>query len=128
MPLYLGAVLIYSLLALAVAIPMTALISGGITRFLGGFINVTFPAFSLPLKCLVIEIAIGILCRCLRRIYPVMKGTGITVREAMSDYGSGDAAGAGGRADGSSDTCSGSVASIAAFAAQHIPAAGAVWC
>ena len=88
--LYLGAVLIYSLLALAIAIPATALISGGITQFLGGFINVTFPPFSLPPNVLAIEIAIGILVPLLAALYPVLKGTGITVREALADFGSGN--------------------------------------
>ncbi len=89
--LYLGAVLIYSLLALAIAIPLTAVVTGVMTRFLGGFINVTFPSLSLPLNVLAIEVAIGILVPLLAALYPVLKGTGITVREAFSDYGSGDA-------------------------------------
>jgi putative ABC transport system permease protein len=89
--LYLGAVLAYSLLALAIAIPLTALVSGAITQFLGGFINVTFPPFSLPPNVLAIEVSIGILVPLLAALYPVLKGTGITVREALSDYGSGDA-------------------------------------
>ncbi|MFN2200352.1 MAG: FtsX-like permease family protein [Caldilineaceae bacterium] len=87
--LYLGAVLMYSLLALAVAIPLTALISGFITKVLGGFINVDFPAIALPLNVLAIEVAIGVLIPLLAALYPVLKGTGITVREALSDYGSG---------------------------------------
>ena len=48
---------------------------------------------SLPLKCAGdSDLDRDIWCRCWRRSYPVMKGTGITVREALSDYGSGDAA------------------------------------
>lgn len=88
--LYLGAVLSYSLLALAIAIPLTALISGGITQFLGGFINISFPLLSLPLNVLAIQVSIGILVPLLAALYPVMKGTGVTVREALSDYGSGN--------------------------------------
>ena len=87
--MYLSSVLVYSVLALAIAIPMTVVVSGALAQFLGGFINVTFPAFSLPIDVLVIEIAVGILVPLLAALYPVFKGTGVTVREAISDYGLG---------------------------------------
>lgn len=42
--MYLGAVLVYSAkLALAVAVPLTVVVAGGLAAFLGGFINVEFP-------------------------------------------------------------------------------------
>jgi putative ABC transport system permease protein len=52
---------------------------------------VEFPRLSLPLNVLIIQVSIGVLVPLLAAVYPVMKGTGITVREALSDYGSGDA-------------------------------------
>jgi putative ABC transport system permease protein len=87
--LYLGAVLIYSLAALAVAIPLTSVVAGGIVSFLGGFINVEFPRWSLPVNILLIQILVGILVPLLAAILPVLKGTSVTVREAISDYGTG---------------------------------------
>ena len=87
--MYLSSVLIYSVLALAVAIPLTAVVSGALTQFLGGFINVAFPPLSIPVNVLLIEIVVGIAVPLLAAIFPVFKGTGITVREAISDYGLG---------------------------------------
>ncbi len=85
--MYLGAVFLYSVAALAVAVPLTVLAGGGIASFLGGFINVDFPRWSLPLNVLLIELAVGMLVPLLAALYPVFKGTGITVREAVTDYG-----------------------------------------
>lgn len=85
--LFLGAVLIYSLAALAVAIPLTVFVAGGLAGFLGGFINVDFPRWSLPTTVLSIQLAVGLLVPLLASLVPVFKGTAVTVREAVSDYG-----------------------------------------
>lgn len=87
--MYLGAVLIYSLFALAIAVPLTVVAAGGIASFLGGFINVDFPRWSLPVDVLLIQVAVGVLVPLLAALSPVFKGTGITVREAITDFGAG---------------------------------------
>lgn len=85
--MYLGAVLVYSLAALAVAVPLTVLAGGGIAAFLGTFINVDFPRWSLPPVVLAIQMLVGLLTPLLAALVPVFKGTALTVREAVSDYG-----------------------------------------
>ena len=87
--MYLGAILIYSLLALAVAIPLTVVVGGLLTGLLGGFINIDFPTLTLPLNVLIIQVIVGLLVPLLAALYPVFRGTGITVREALSDLGAG---------------------------------------
>ncbi len=87
--MYLSSVLIYSLLALAVAIPLTAVVSSALAQFLGGFINVTFPALSIPTNILLLEVVVGVGVPLLAALYPVYRGTSVTVREAISDYGLG---------------------------------------
>ena len=76
--MYLSSVLIYSLLALAVAIPLTALVSSALAQFLGGFINVTFPALAMPLNVLLIEVVVGIGVPLLAALYPIYRGTSVT--------------------------------------------------
>ncbi|MFO7635606.1 MAG: FtsX-like permease family protein [Caldilinea sp.] len=85
--MYLGAVLIYSVAALAVAVPLTVVVAGGLAGFLGGFINVEFPRWSLPLNVIIIQLAVGILAPLLAALVPVWRGAAITVREAVTDYG-----------------------------------------
>jgi putative ABC transport system permease protein len=85
--MYLGAITAYSLAALAVAIPLTVLVGGGIAGFLGSFINIDFPRWSLPPLVLAIQVFVGLLTPLLAALVPVYKGTSMTVREAVSDYG-----------------------------------------
>ncbi|MBK8049852.1 MAG: ABC transporter permease [Anaerolineales bacterium] len=85
--IYIGAVLIYSVAALAVAVPLTVLAAGGIAGFLGGFINVEFPRWTLSTNVLAIQLVVGLLVPLLAALVPVAKGTSITVREAVSDFG-----------------------------------------
>lgn len=95
--MYLGAVLIYSLAALVVAIPLTIVVAGELAAFLGGFINVEFPRWSLPPTVVAIQLAVGILAPLLAAAVPVWRGASVTVREAVTDYGVGAQAGADGR-------------------------------
>jgi putative ABC transport system permease protein len=87
--MYLGAVVIYSLLALAIAIPATMFLATGLERFLGGFINLTTPGYVMPAEVLLVQIGIGLLVPLLAALWPVVRGTAISVREAISDYGVG---------------------------------------
>ena len=63
--------------------------SGQASQYLAGFINVEFPEFGIPPRVLVIEILVGILVPLLAALVPVFRGTRITVREALADYGIG---------------------------------------
>ncbi len=87
--MYLSAVMAYSMLALLVAIPLTVFVAGGIAQFLGGFINIDFPRWSLPTNVLVIQLLVGIVVPLLAALWPVRRGTSVSVREAISEYGLG---------------------------------------
>ncbi|MEM7127457.1 MAG: ABC transporter permease [Chloroflexota bacterium] len=88
--MYIGAVLLYSILALLIAIPITVFVAGGLMQILGGFINIDFPRWVLPLPVLLVQVGVGILIPLLAALYPVIRGTGVTVREAISDFGIGN--------------------------------------
>ena len=87
--MYLSAVVIYSLLALATAIPLTMLLATALERFLGGFINLTTPGYVMPTNVLLVQVGIGLMIPLLAALWPVIRGTAISVREAISDYGVG---------------------------------------
>ena len=87
--MYLSAVMAYSLLALLVAVPLTVFVAGGIAQFLGGFINIDFPRWALPWSVLLLQVLVGIVVPLLAALWPVRRGTGVSVREAISDYGLG---------------------------------------
>ena len=85
--LYLVTVLLYGVLALAVAIPSAAFVAGRLSLYLAGFVNVDFPDFSIPPSILILEIAIGLLLPLFAALFPIWSGTRVTVREAFTDYG-----------------------------------------
>ena len=85
--LYLVMVLLYGVLALAIAMPSAALAAGRLSLYLAGFINVDFPDFSLPPSIVLLEMAIGLLLPLCAALIPIWSGTRVTVREAISDYG-----------------------------------------
>ncbi len=97
--MYLGAVVIYSLLALATAIPMTIWLATTLERFLGGFINLTTPGYVMPTSVLLLQVGIGLLVPLAAALWPVIRGTAISVREAISDYGVGKGHSGTGRLD-----------------------------
>jgi putative ABC transport system permease protein len=97
--LYLGMVCLFGVLALIVAIPIAAVVAGQTTQYLAGFVNVDFRDTGVPPDLLVLEIIIGIALPMLAALFPIIGGTRVTVREAISDYGLGKGESGGGIID-----------------------------
>jgi putative ABC transport system permease protein len=87
--LYLVMIILFGVLALLIAVPLSILAAGQLSLYLAGFINVDFPAFTIPPDVIALEIAIGMLVPIIAGLFPVIAGTRITVRAALSDYGIG---------------------------------------
>jgi putative ABC transport system permease protein len=86
--LYLSSVLVYSLLALAVAVPLGALAASRLTATLLPLMPIPpDPAFRVSQSALTQQILIGLLVPLLAALWPVFSGVRITVREAISSYG-----------------------------------------
>jgi len=86
---YLAGVIVYGLLAVAVAVPLGALggvlLSGYILRIL----NVPGSGYQLLPQIVAAQLATGLLVPLLAAIWPVLQGVGVSVREALSSYGVG---------------------------------------
>jgi putative ABC transport system permease protein len=89
MRLYLGMVLIFGVLSLALAIPLSSIVAYGITRYLAGLINFDFRGFRVPVEVVALEIAVGLLIPLAAALFPVVSGVRVTVREALNSYGAG---------------------------------------
>jgi putative ABC transport system permease protein len=85
--MYLIMVVIYGILALLIAVPTSAWLSGWTVQLLAGFINVDFPGIAISPSVVVLQAAIALLFPISASILPVLSGTRITVREAITDYG-----------------------------------------
>ncbi len=90
--MYMAMLFVYGMLAFFVAAPAAAYMSGWTAQLLAGFINVDFPSLSVSPSVLVLEAVIALVFPLLAGIFPVIGGTRLTVRQAVSDYGIGQAA------------------------------------
>ena len=97
--LYLTGVVIYSVLGLALAVPLGALAGSILARSLLGIINVPGAAFELVSSTFWIQLGAGLLIPLAAAIWPVLRGAAISVREALSGYGLGSARYGTGRID-----------------------------
>ena len=87
--MYLAMVLVFGLLALIIAIPLSTRGAEQFAGFLSYFLNFQLSQFSIPAQVVVFEVAMALLVPLLAGLFPIMRGTQITVREAISDYGLG---------------------------------------
>lgn len=87
--MYLGMVVIFCLLSLAIAVPLGAVGAFLFTRFMAGLINFDVSSFSIPAHVLALEVAVGLVVPLLAALWPITAGTRVTVREAISTYGLG---------------------------------------
>jgi putative ABC transport system permease protein len=89
MGMYLGAVLIFGLLSLVVAVPLGALAAYAMSKYLAYLINFDLAGFRIPPQALAIEVAVGLFVPLLAALYPILSGARITVHDALSSYGLG---------------------------------------
>lgn len=85
--MYVGMVLLFSVLALALGIPLGALGAFGMSRFMARLVNFDIASYGIPLSVLGLEIAVGLLVPLAASLYPIMSAARVTAREAMNDYG-----------------------------------------
>jgi putative ABC transport system permease protein len=87
--MYLMMVFVFGVLALLVAIPLGALGAQVFVNVFAGLLNFDALGGGIPPHVLGLEVMIGLLIPLLAALWPVLSGTRITVREAISGYGLG---------------------------------------
>jgi len=80
-------VLAFGLIALAIAMPLSALMAYGLTHMLVTNMNATPGPFTIPPASLALQLIIGLAVPLLGALVPVLNGAGLTVRQAISSYG-----------------------------------------
>jgi putative ABC transport system permease protein len=93
MALYLATVLIYGVIAAAIALPLASLTA----RLLMGqvvepLLNVRVTTYAIPFGLLLAQAAVGLILPVLAGLAPVIRGTRITTHQALNDVGIGGAA------------------------------------
>ncbi|MBP2659984.1 MAG: hypothetical protein H6Q69_3016 [Firmicutes bacterium] len=85
--MYLSLVGAYGLLALLVAAPLGALAASMVTSFVSGMFNFDSGGLELPARVIMLETMVAIVVPLVAALGPIWHGTGVTVREAINDYG-----------------------------------------
>lgn len=85
--IYLRMVLLLSIAALVLAVPLSAVGAHAFSRFIASQLNFDLNEFRPAIPVLLLEVAAGLLVPILAALYPIRKGTRVTVREAIQDYG-----------------------------------------
>ena len=85
--MYLKTIVIFGILALVIAVPLSMIVSWLTAVFVANFINFDITNYDIPPQIYALEIATGVLLPCLAALYPILNGTRITVREAIQQSG-----------------------------------------
>lgn len=87
--IYFAQALLLGIAAFLVALPTGIWGSRMLCRYLAVFLNFDINSFAVPLWVYLLVAAVGLVVPLLSAAYPVWKGSGITIREALSDFGVG---------------------------------------
>lgn len=87
--MYLISVMIYAGIALLIALPSSAVFSFYMSQWFLNLFNIDYEVFQISTQAVTIQILSAFVIPILAILWPVLKGTAITVREAISSYGIG---------------------------------------
>jgi putative ABC transport system permease protein len=86
---YLAAVVVYGSLSLLIALPLGAVLAFGITQYFLNLFNIDYEQFQYSTQAFGFQFIAALAVPILAALWPVLSGTAITVREAISSYGIG---------------------------------------
>jgi putative ABC transport system permease protein len=84
--MYLVMVMIYGLIALTIAVPLSITGSRELCHFMAAMFNFDLGTLDVPPHALVIQIVVGLLVPVLASLYPFLANLRVTAAEAMSTY------------------------------------------
>jgi len=87
--MYLVSVMLLGLFSLIIAMPLSALAAYGLTGYLASLINFDLAGLRVPPRAAVVELTVAIIVPLVAALVPVIRGSSITVREALSEQGLG---------------------------------------
>jgi putative ABC transport system permease protein len=85
--MYLGGAVLLGAIALVIGLPAGAGVARAYARFAADMLNFDIMDASIPLWSYALLVLVGLITPVLAASYPVYRGTCITVREAITDYG-----------------------------------------
>lgn len=87
--IYLVNAFIYGLLALAISLPLGAIVAFSITKVFLNLFNIDFDQFRVSQSAIIYQVLAALAAPLLAGLPPVLQGANITVRQAIASYGLG---------------------------------------
>jgi putative ABC transport system permease protein len=84
--IYLGQAMLLGVAAILVSIPLGLVGSRALCMYMAMFLNFDINSFAVPVWVYLLVIVIGLITPLLAALYPVSKGTGVSIRKALSDF------------------------------------------
>jgi putative ABC transport system permease protein len=84
---YMVQALVLGLMATVIALPLGLLGNRLLCRYMAYFLNFDINSFSAPLWVYLLVVLVGIISPLIAAVYPIWRGSGVSVREALSDFG-----------------------------------------
>jgi putative ABC transport system permease protein len=85
--IYLSSVMVYVLIALAIAIPLGLLGSRQLSALMLGLFSMEAVDFKFPMQAVIVQLSLGLISPLLAALWPVTAASRTTVRDAISGYG-----------------------------------------
>jgi putative ABC transport system permease protein len=87
--MYFVLVTLLGLVALLISIPLGGYLGYGLSAGMARFFNFDLEGFRIPTGTIIMQTSVALLVPLSASVYPILHGTHITVREAISSYGMG---------------------------------------
>ena len=87
--MYLVSALVYGVLAFSIAFPLGAFVANNLTRTFLNLFNIDFDQFQISWQAVLLQAFFALAAPLLAGLHPILKGAGITVRQAIASYGLG---------------------------------------
>lgn len=87
--MYMVSALVYGTLAFIIALPLGAIVAHSITKLFLNLFNIDYDIFHISRNAVILQALCALLAPLLAGLPPILKGAGITVRQAIASYGLG---------------------------------------
>jgi putative ABC transport system permease protein len=85
--MYVASVMLLAVAALVIAMPLAYLAGQVFAGLAAGLMNINITSTAVPHSVIAVQVGLGLLVPLLAAAWPVYKGSRVTVREALGDYG-----------------------------------------
>ncbi|MGA9189490.1 MAG: ABC transporter permease [Methanosarcina sp.] len=85
--MYFAGVFFLGLVAILIAVPTSVFAGRALSTLVAGILNFDIASYEIPYRIFILVIGVGLLVPLVATAYPIIRGSQITVQQAINDYG-----------------------------------------